>query len=655
MQQTPPTQRPQSTFTLALKMKRPDQPGAILVNDAGGTVLELSSLDPATLAYRERTGWKNFSALTFTWTTTPLPERLIAEYYSHPENFNWHVTPQHPHHKTGTLLLQAPLALWQEKSRHAIVIRHTGSRLQLFVDGVLLDEEWPQGPTQNMLPPFHAINPGQFEAITLDDASWSDDAVLEFSQQTPGSLVHQSVKLDTHVQYWRPAAWNAYVGDVMPFFHDGTLHVYYLYDRRHHQSKWGVGAHEFAHLSTRDLVHWEEHPHALTMDAPKEGSLGTGNAFFHNGTYYLTWIEHARRLPFRESLHHADNIFVARSTDGVHFTKQDPAEPWLRLDYGRGGDINSVVFKDPDDKAFYQLVGGLCGYEHLAQTHFKTTDLQTWEPTSALSTLGKLGVCPSYLHWRGWHYVYSVDWYYISQKAPSQNAFDPRPHQLKTDMTVPMIVPFSDDRALLVGFRSQQGYAGILMIQELVQKPDGTLGTKWVEEMIPPLGPNLNPQDYAETPPVALGGAFSLNATGQRSLRLTKLPAHYRLTLRILSQTADARWSIRFKGDSGGATGADAQWIPDEHKLELRSSPDGHVHGTKNPHPLGLNTRYPEIAEPFTLDVLVIEDLIDLAFAGCYTRSINLAAQKTLEDALELIVHAGIVTFEILALKPLQA
>ncbi len=636
-------------------MKRPEQPGALLVNDAGGAVLQCAMLTPDTLAYRERTGWKEFGALTFTWVTTPLHERLIPDYYTQPGKFHWHVTPNHPHHKTGTLPLQAPLALWGDGPLHAIVVRHTGSRLQLFVDGILLDEEWPQGPTRNILPPLHAIDPGHIQDFTLDHAAWSDEAVLDFSLQPRDFLDIRSVKLERNAQYWRPAAWNAYVGDCMPFYHDGTLHLYYLYDRRHHQSKWGVGAHEFAHLSTRDLIRWEEHPHALTMDAPGEGSLGTGNAFFHNNTYYLTWIEHARRLPFRESLYHADNIFVARSKDGIHFAKQDRAEPWLRLDYGRGDDVNSVVFQDPQDKAFYQVIGGLSGYEHLPHTHFKTNDLQTWEPTHALDSLGKLGVCPSYLHWRGWHYIYSCDWYYLSQHAPSQNGFDPRPRQLTSDISVPMIVPFTGDRALLAGFRHQQGYAGILMIQELVQKPDGALGTKWVEEMVPPLGPSLDPHGFANDAPIPLHGVFSLSATGHRSVRLSDLPAHYRLTLRISRQSSDARWSIRFKSDIHGKTGADAQFIPGEHKLELRSSPDGQVHGSKNPHPLGLNTLYPEIAEPFILDALVIEDLIDLAFAGSHTRSINLADQKTSEDALELIVHAGSADFEILALQPVLA
>jgi hypothetical protein len=31
----------------------------------------------------------------------------------------------------------------------------------------------------------------------------------------------------------------AFAGDCIPFYHDGTFHLFYLFDRRHHGSKWG--------------------------------------------------------------------------------------------------------------------------------------------------------------------------------------------------------------------------------------------------------------------------------------------------------------------------------------------------------------------------------------------------------------------------------
>ena len=44
---------------------------------------------------------------------------------------------------------------------------------------------------------------------------------------------------------------------------NGTLHVFYLLDRRHHGSGAGTGRHQFAHVSSPDLKTWTEHPLAV--------------------------------------------------------------------------------------------------------------------------------------------------------------------------------------------------------------------------------------------------------------------------------------------------------------------------------------------------------------------------------------------------------
>ena len=75
--------------------------------------------------------------------------------------------------------------------------------------------------------------------------------------------VHFSRPVDKPIQYWTPPDHNAWVGDVSPGVHGGRLHVFYLFDRRHHASKGGAGGHYYAHVSSDDLVHWTEHPNAL--------------------------------------------------------------------------------------------------------------------------------------------------------------------------------------------------------------------------------------------------------------------------------------------------------------------------------------------------------------------------------------------------------
>jgi len=60
------------------------------------------------------------------------------------------------------------------------------------------------------------------------------------------SLDESNLSSVTNIQNWSPEGLNTGVGDVMPFSHDGTFHLFYLFDRRGHESKWGLGAHQWA-------------------------------------------------------------------------------------------------------------------------------------------------------------------------------------------------------------------------------------------------------------------------------------------------------------------------------------------------------------------------------------------------------------------------
>ena len=65
----------------------------------------------------------------------------------------------------------------------------------------------------------------------------------------PGG-VNFSRPVEKPIQYWTPPDHNAWVGDVSPGVHGGRLHVFYLFDRRHHASKGGAGGHYYAHVAS---------------------------------------------------------------------------------------------------------------------------------------------------------------------------------------------------------------------------------------------------------------------------------------------------------------------------------------------------------------------------------------------------------------------
>ena len=123
-----------------------------------------------------------------------------------------------------------------------------------------------------------------------------------------------SVRIMT-LQYFKPQG-SYFVGDCMPFYHDGTFRLFYLLDENHHAARDGLGGHQWAQASSQDLVHWQQHPLAIPITQDREGSICTGSVFFHEGTYYGFYATRMRD--------HTQHLSLAASRDGIHFEKTEP-------------------------------------------------------------------------------------------------------------------------------------------------------------------------------------------------------------------------------------------------------------------------------------------------------------------------------------------
>src|SRR5688572_4863701 len=127
------------------------------------------------------------------------------------------------------------------------------------------------------------------------------------------SSITEGVKIS--MQYFKPEG-NFFVGDCMPFFHEGLFHLYYLVDENHHQGKNGLGGHQWAHATSADLSHWEHQPLALGIDEAWECSICTGSVFYYEGQYYAFY---ATRIADR-----SEHLSLAVSPDGITFQKTNP-------------------------------------------------------------------------------------------------------------------------------------------------------------------------------------------------------------------------------------------------------------------------------------------------------------------------------------------
>ena len=188
----------------------------------------------------------------------------------------------HPNWKDMTIGI--PLALLKDpEGRHDIVLNFSGVRWTMYVDGELLDNDFPFG-----YPQWPAAGTWKLNGEYVGRASLHLPAIEP--AQKPSKMPSVAP-----VQYWTPPGHNSWVGDVVTFFHQGRYHVFYLYDRRHHQSKFGNGAHYFEHLSTADFHTWTEHEAATPLEEQWE-CIGTGTPFVFDGKLCIGYGLHTGRI-----------------------------------------------------------------------------------------------------------------------------------------------------------------------------------------------------------------------------------------------------------------------------------------------------------------------------------------------------------------------
>ncbi len=486
----------------------------------------------------------------------------------------------HTDYKSVPLTVAIPLRLLPPSVPRHMLLRYQQFRLSLFVDGVLVDEEWPVGIVPTGKTPHLEVSTPVAQVEIWDSAL--ADEVIEATNGGAEKIASRTNAIlgpePRDVQYSRPRGWDTNAGDAMPFYHDGTFHLFFLFDRRQHHSKWGLGAHQWAHISSTDLVHWKRYPIALPIDHEWEGSICTGSIFFHDGVYYA---HYATRMP-----DHSERLGVAVSRDGIHFTKTlptpfaEPAPPFLH-----GPNRDPFVFQD--GAQFHMLVTAAVANKALpdgdegALEHLVSKDLATWSVLPQPFLVSGSDVqpeCSDLFHWGDWYYLLfglSGTTHYKISRSPMGPWTTPLSDVLDgPEVKVMKEAEFKGDRRIMVGFLVHDNhYGGDLIFRELLQEKDGSLGTELPKEMelpsqstktIPDL--HLSPTQTAGTP-IALGGDARLTAT---------VSVHAGSTFAIHMGSPENE-QVNFDAAAETVTWIDATGKPAEAKLEHVADLSGQV------------------------------------------------------------------------------
>ena len=324
-------------------------------------------------------------------------------------------------------------------------------RIALSVNGTLADEEWPAG---RCLAEPQALSRCLHTEPYVAPAT--PPAVLGTFENAEG---------------WRPEE-NVFVGDCMPYTRDGEYHVLYLKDRHHHHSKWGLGAHQWEHISTRDFKTWQIHPTAVPITDPNEGSICTGSWIREGEVEYLFYT--VRRgtgipAPIRRSV----------SRNGYHFEK-DPAFGFcLSEKYRTASARDPKVFKGADGRFHMLLTTALNAIQKGCLAHLISKDLTHWEEADEpllITADGGSPECPDYFFYNGYYYlVYSLEGKarYALSRHPFEGFSEPENPVIPCGW-VPKAAPWRG-QLIFTGFEQLENYAGTMTFTAATADEKGIL------------------------------------------------------------------------------------------------------------------------------------------------------------------------------------
>ncbi|TCC99097.1 hypothetical protein EZ449_21460 [Pedobacter frigidisoli] len=379
-----------------------------------------------------------------------------------------------------------PLAMLKKlNGAHELVLHFSGVRWTLYVDNELLDNDFPIG-----YPKW-----GKQSSWSIDPSLVSK-AEIFFTEMEPQRVALEKPRTLSEIQYWTPQGHNAWVGDVTTLFYKGRYHLFYLFDRRGHASKFGKGGHYFEHLSTTDFKTWVEHDAATPIEEQWE-TLGTGTPFIFDNKLCLSYGLHTTRiypkeqtlLPLQWDYYNKHGVtgsfrydtipgYPAGSTysiseDGISNFKKSkilfhPCE-------------NPSVYSDPDGR-----LRMLANYGAKGTWESKSID-GGWKSVNPNFPPG--GDCTFFFRWKNFDYVIGgfTGFWTKPASATEEKFIDGVKAGLDfyNGMNVPAVTEISKGRFLLAGWIPIAVWGGTLAIHEMVQASDGRIGTKWMTEIMP--------------------------------------------------------------------------------------------------------------------------------------------------------------------------
>lgn len=386
------------------------------------------------------------------------------------------------------MVIGFPLAMLDRPlGEHELVLNFSGAQWTMFIDGKLMDNDFPIGyPIAEKMKKWEI------------DTTFISSAKLFYPAIQPKRITGIEKEIKPQIQYWTPNGHNTWVGDVVSLYYKKRYHLFYLYDRRGHQSKFGKGGHYFEHISTSDFRHWTEHEAAVPIEEQWE-TFGTGTPFVWENKLYLSYGYHTTRIyPYEQTTLPTMHKYLNKNGHTNTFQRHNISEVAAGSSYSVSSDgihfqKTGILFHPCENPSIYiDPRGKLKMLANYGSKGTWTSDSVAggWHCINENFPLG--GDCTFFFHWGNYDYIIGGFTHLWSKQTtlPDSTYQDLVADGLDfyNGMSVPTITEIPNGRFLMAGWLWMKAWGGALVIHELTQQSNGRIGTKWMEALLPIIG-----------------------------------------------------------------------------------------------------------------------------------------------------------------------
>lgn len=327
------------------------------------------------------------------------------------------------------------------------------------------------------------------ESLGAEDVELSGNQVQEPAEESEAGNVENYEGVPYRLY---PTSENAWVGDVMPMADENGLQLYYLYDTDHN----GVGYHPIYKFSTSNFYEYQDDGLVILYGSSAEEpdlAIGTGSVLkAQDGRYHCFYTGHNDTFPDKGL--DKECVMHAVSEDNISWTKI-PEDTFYAAEHYSGDDFRDpFVFWNEDEQCYWLLIAAHDEKLGGIVARYTSTDLSNWTLCDPLYAPEKQYMleCPDLFRMGDYYYLF-YSWDRVTYYAMSDSIYGPfeEPADNILDGTgfcfyAAKTAEFEGKRYLCgwVGRKSEPkdtgayDWAGSMVIHELVQKEDGTLGVK---------------------------------------------------------------------------------------------------------------------------------------------------------------------------------